>query len=577
MGRRLSLSLLLRSGQGQAPTAWQKLRTQPFGKWWVPRASTLLPHQQPSRNVRSYSVHSSEEEKELQRREEKREKKRQRHQKSARSEQTGAAESANTKTKSTTALSLPKNHNHNRKPAKDLSYSSDKPVMVYSDERGQVVDYPFMQMAGMVAGREGMQFQQVEEWIPLPEGSQLFTLQGRAPIGYNPHTSEFEILDRDPSQPRDTPRRKRTWPPEAVAAFVAPAYTHTHLSAYESLPGSPILPLYAYTAVGLHRGKFVVAATRTDADERQDAKHFDDEVVASKAEAKAKSMKDNRLVWHLARCALEYNCACSKNYFLGRWEAPIPVSSECNARCVGCISLQDEGDQTQFPSSQERIDFTPTPEEIAEIAIEHLSKAPGAVVSFGQGCEGEPLLQAMLIADAITRIRKATSRGTININTNGMLPRRLALLRDAGLDSARISLNSVRPRFYNAYYRPTGGTESALDKIKESLIVMKEKGGHTAINYLVMAGFTDEMEEFEELCRFIEETKVDLIQWRNLNIDPEYYLQKLDYNSQAPSSIAFSEKLGMRRLLAELKQRFPHLSYGYFNPCLDNKATKFAF
>ncbi len=74
-------------------------------------------------------------------------------------------------------------------------------------------------------------------------------------------------------------------------------------------------------------------------------------------------------------------------------------------------------------------------------------------MSFGQGCEGEPLIVSDVIRDAILLIRKETSKGTINLNTNASLPSRVAELADAGLDSMRISMNSPRPKTYKAYFR----------------------------------------------------------------------------------------------------------------------------
>ena len=78
------------------------------------------------------------------------------------------------------------------------------------------------------------------------------------------------------------------------------------------------------------------------------------------------------------------------------------------------------------------------------------------MVSFGQGCEGEPLLRWKEIARAIRLIRAATPRGSIHANTNGSLPEALGALCDAGLDSVRVSLNSAAPDLYAAYYRPRG-------------------------------------------------------------------------------------------------------------------------
>ena len=106
-------------------------------------------------------------------------------------------------------------------------------------------------------------------------------------------------------------------------------------------------------------------------------------------------LPDNRLARHLEHCALTYGCPAGKNFFLGRYEAPLPTSRACNARCLGCLSLQQE---SGIPCSQDRIAFTPTAEEIAEVALTHIGRVNKAVVSFGQGCEGDPLMAARLEA-----------------------------------------------------------------------------------------------------------------------------------------------------------------------------------
>ncbi len=152
----------------------------------------------------------------------------------------------------------------------------------------------------------------------------------------------------------------------------------------------------------------------------------------------------------LSVCALEYGCFTAQNVFLGAGEAALPVSPACNARCVGCISDLDE--DAGFPSPQTRIAYEATAAEVARIAVAHLAGEPGAIVSFGQGCEGEPLLRATTIARAIELIRAAGAGGVVNCNTNGSLPRSLTMLIDAGLDAVRISLNSFRPEVYAAYY-----------------------------------------------------------------------------------------------------------------------------
>jgi len=264
----------------------------------------------------------------------------------------------------------------------------------------------------------------------------------------------------------------------------------------------------------------------------------------------------NRLIQHLGTCALTYGCPAAKNYFLGRWEAPLPTSPRCNAACLGCISLQEE---TPVCASQERITFVPSPEEVAEIGGPHLEKAEGPVVSFGQGCEGEPLLQGETLTRAIRLMRRQSSRGTINLNTNGSLPKVVARLRRAGLDSIRVSLNSARTAYYHRYYRPRGYEFAA---VKESLRAMKADGGFASMNLLTLPGLTDEEVEVEAILRLIDETEVDLIQMRNLNMDAEWYLRGIGYR-------AGGKRLGIRGMMNRVRQCHPEVQFGYFNPCLN--------
>jgi len=316
-----------------------------------------------------------------------------------------------------------------------------------------------------------------------------------------------------------------------------------------------LLPLFSYTAVGWMDGKFWVCGLRVDSDTRQDIRFFDREKIEKGVRKKVKEYPDNRLVRHLSKCALTYGCPAANNYFLERWEAPLPTSPSCNAWCLGCISLQKD---SGFCASQDRISFVPTPEEIQEVAVPHLEKAPRPVVSFGQGCEGEPLMQGKTLGKAISKIRNATSKGTVNLNTNGSMPDTVSRLMDSGLDSIRVSLNSCREDYFNAYYRPLG---YSLDDLKKSLRVVKEKNGFASINYLLLPGLNDEREEFEALCNFIEDTEIDLIQMRNLNIDPEWYLKKIGFQARG-------KPLGLLGFMEQISSRFPHIRFGYFNPPL---------
>ena len=266
----------------------------------------------------------------------------------------------------------------------------------------------------------------------------------------------------------------------------------------------------------------------------------------------------NRLVKHLAEnCALTYECPAARNYFMGRWECPVPTSPACNANCIGCISFQPE-DET-IVSTQDRLTFKPTAEEIVEFTVPHLETAPFPIVSFGQGCEGEPLLMWETIKDAILEIRKHTKKGSININTNGSNPKAVAELMEAGLNSIRVSLNSAQPELYTKYYQPNNYT---FEDIVESIKTVKQHGGWASINYFVFPGITDSIPEVEALCKLVAETGLDMIQWRNFNIDPDWYLGKVGLHDPG-------EFIGVLQAMDVIAQEFPNVKFGYFNPPIE--------
>lgn len=424
-----------------------------------------------------------------------------------------------------------------------MDHPKAAPTLLYADQDGNIQDFGELEMVGMSNGR----FLQpaLEDFIALPEGSDLFTLPGRLPVGWDPATGEPVVLAEDPYDEGK--------PIQAVAAFMAPAHTASFTSAYQTQPNAPTLPLFAYTAVGWYQDQFWVTGFRSDFDKRQDCDQYRQSVVERRTKKKLQQYKNNRLVQHLGKCCLTYGCPAARNYFLDRWEAPLPTSPDCNARCLGCISLQSSG---CCPSTQDRITFVPSAKEISEIAVSHLMAAENPIVSFGQGCEGEPLLQTGIIEKAIVHIRKQTARGTINLNSNSSLPKRINRLAKAGLDSLRVSLNSAQKEYYSLYYRPKN---YCFEDVLKSIDVMKEHGLFVSLNYFILPGFTDSVQEYEALCGLIRHHQPDFIQLRNLNMDPEWYLESLKLTKDL-------EPLGVRQWLDLLKREFPSLRFGYFNP-----------
>ena len=427
-----------------------------------------------------------------------------------------------------------------------MSHPNKIPSLLYADENGNIKDFPHLKMAGMSNTRYLMP--KTEELIELPEGSELFVLPGRLPIGCDPASGEPLLFAEDPQDPKQKI--------QAVAAFMAPAHTAILNAAYQTKDSeAPLLPLFAYCSVGWHDGRFWVTGFRSDLNRRQDLDQFNPRAIQQKTVHKLNRYKENRLIQHLGKCCLTHGCPAARNYFLGRWEAPLPTSPNCNARCVGCISLQPSG---CCSSTQERIGFIPTVKEIVQIGAPHLENAEQAIVSFGQGCEGEPLLQAELIAEAIRALRNSSKKGTINLNSNSSLPDGVEKLAQAGLDSLRVSLNSSQETFYNRYYRPTN---YCLDDVKESIKIMKRHGRFVSLNYFILPGVTDSFNEYNTLCQLLSSCKPDMIQLRNLNMDPEWYLDTIGFPQD-------SKSMGISAWYNNLRKDFPTLRLGYFNPFL---------
>ncbi len=382
--------------------------------------------------------------------------------------------------------------------------------------------------------------------INMPYGGELMLLPDRRPVLYNISERCFEVLHENPFAPEE--------PVYPVAGFNSPGFFNTYVTAYQEMKTATFLPLFSYGAVGWSGKGFKTSVIQVDTEPRQDLRRMKIEDVRKGVETIRRLMPKNRLRRHLEKCALTYGCPAGKNFFLNRYEAPLPTAAACNANCLGCISLQDH---PEIKCSQDRIDFTPHPDEIAEVALYHIEKVRCAVVSFGQGCEGDPLMAAHVIEPAIRKIRKNTPNGTINMNTNGSKPDLVKKLFDAGLDSIRISMNSVREECYEAYFRPRGyGFTDVLGSIDLALANKK----FVSINYLNCPGFTDTPQEFGALKNFLAAYPVNMIQWRNLNFDPRRYWDIME------NLLPHGMPLGMEKIFNRIRREFPEVRHGYFNP-----------
>ncbi len=390
--------------------------------------------------------------------------------------------------------------------------------LAYADARGRIFfDDASVPLADGGDVREARR----DELMPLPEGSVPAMLPSRAPL-----------LAVGRSAGRRT----------ALAVLLPAGYTRLLLPAYVEAPGAPTLPLFGYTFACVVDDALHAAAMRTDASEDWTPRRFGVGELEGLVAARRARDPQNGVLAQLAICAESYGCFTAQNVFLERGEAALPVSPTCNARCIGCISEQEP--DAGIPSPQVRVRDEALTDALVRIALAHLERVPDGIVSFGQGCEGEPLLRATTIAAAIARIRAATPNGTINVNTNGSLPKSLKMLIDAGLDAVRVSLNSFRPATYAAYYRPLGYD---LDDVLGSVRLAVDANVRVSLNLLTHPGVTDAVDEVAASDAFLQAVPVAMVQTRTLNIDPARYFAAVGRPSVPP--------LGMREALRRIESR----------------------
>jgi wyosine [tRNA(Phe)-imidazoG37] synthetase (radical SAM superfamily) len=416
------------------------------------------------------------------------------------------------------------------------------PHMLYADGEGRIYDHPDFRMMGFSGSAPVIP--EEKDLIPMPEFSRLFYLPDCPPIGLDPGTGEYRVV-------REVEVDGVVTKCYAVAAFLEPGVVRTLLPAADYVRKRYILPLWAYTAVGFRDEGYWTAGFRVEHDPRWDPRNYDDRELIPAIQTLDREGLKGPLVEHLIRCATENHCFAAKNLFLGRWEAPLPLSRRCNAACLGCLSFQPHH---SCQASHRRIAFRPSQKEVVSLAVRHLTRAPQAIVSFGQGCEGEPLTEHRLISRCVREIRKRTDKGTINLNTNGSWPERVGQIARSGLDSIRISLNSARPEFYRAYQRPRNYD---FDDVVGSIALSREMGLYTMMNYLVFPGITDQAEELDALRDLIRRTGVNFVHLKNLCIDPQVYLERMPKPA--------SPSIGLRQMVAILAEEFPDLEFGYFN------------
>jgi hypothetical protein len=219
-----------------------------------------------------------------------------------------------------------------RKKSRSGGPTHERLAAVVANEKGEIFD-----LEGYAAvGSDGAQFTSLTpaNTVEMPHGSELMFLPDRVPVLLDLSTATLGPLDRNPYAPDE-----KIFP---VAVFNSPGVVLTHTCAYEERAQARILPLFSYGAVGWQQEGFRSAAMVVDTEPRQDLRRMPQDRIVAGVRQMQKQLPDNRLARHLEHCALTYGCPSGKNFFLGRYEAPLPTSRACNASCLGCISLQSD-------------------------------------------------------------------------------------------------------------------------------------------------------------------------------------------------------------------------------------------
>jgi molybdenum cofactor biosynthesis enzyme MoaA len=123
----------------------------------------------------------------------------------------------------------------------------------------------------------------------------------------------------------------------------------------------------------------------------------------------------------------------------------------------------------------------------------------------------------------------------------------------------RISINSFQARRYETYYRPRG---YAFGDVVAGIREAKRSGLFVSLNYLTFPGFRDDADDVKRLVSFLKKGNVDLVQLRNLCIDPEAFSKMMSLENNRP--------IGILQMIRLIRQASMRLRLGYFNPPKEN-------
>ena len=343
------------------------------------------------------------------------------------------------------------------------------PALLFADPSGRCYEHPRL-LATVRSGRRGCSLPP-EPGVPLPEGGRLCTCPAAGRWGWTRRPASWC------SCPRSQVGRRR-FVPDAVGAL-APARLDADLPPRRGAQADGA----GASAVGVHRGGWVGRGRPG----RLGAAHRPAHALGPGALLHAGARRRGCE----ARARRTRRTGCCGSSRPARWSIAasprrtsstagtrgrIPVSTMCNAALRGLHLRPARGRARRRRTSGWTTD--PRAEEMARVARgpPAARAGPRAMVSFGQGCEGEPLTRWRVIAEAIRLHPRAQTAGArCNINTNGRLTAGAG--RAVRRRARRRSASRSTPRWRTCTRRTTArsvrlGGRGGLDRA-----VARERGG----------------------------------------------------------------------------------------------------
>jgi GTP 3',8-cyclase len=188
-----------------------------------------------------------------------------------------------------------------------------------------------------------------------------------------------------------------------------------------------------------------------------------------------------------------YNCKEEKSILTDGYgriarKLRISVTDRCNMQCIYCMPSLDkvqwfnEADLLNYDEITELVSI------LADLGIEKIRLTGG-----------EPLLRPKL-ENLILSLAKINRIKSISMTTNGMLlSNKVKLLKDAGLGSVNISLDTFRPDKFKAMTGIDG-----LNKVLDAIDMAHYMGMTVKINTVVVRGWNDD--EIVDFANFARDT-----------------------------------------------------------------------